>query len=250
MSRISIAAAIAALATAPAFGADVKIGSSAGMTGPTAELVAPVIAGRNLAAAQVNEQGGLFGATPIGSSPAIRNATPRRRWTRRPSWSTSSRCGDHRSHLFRGHERHEPVGDHSGRSGGSVRHCDRALDLRARGQRSRVPGRSFRRLPGAHARTVRLGCRLPEACRHLRERRLQRWPRRGVRGLVRGDGRNHRRNQLHEPDRASYRSELSTLASGGAEGLALFAYYGGSGIKILRNSLENGCSASSSVRTA
>ena len=47
-------------------------------------------------------------------------------------------------------------------------------------------------------------------------------------------------NQLHEPDRASYRSELSTLASGGAEGLALFAYYGGSGIKILRNSLENG----------
>ena len=45
--------------------------------------------------------------------------------------------------------------------------------------------------------------------------------------------------QAHEPDRQSYRSELATLAGGGAEALAVFAYYGGSGITILRNSLEN-----------
>ena len=47
-------------------------------------------------------------------------------------------------------------------------------------------------------------------------------------------------SQVHEPDKASYRSELSTLAGAGGEGLALFAYYGSSGITILRNSLENG----------
>ncbi len=45
---------------------------------------------------------------------------------------------------------------------------------------------------------------------------------------------------MHEPNKASYRSELATLAGGGAEGLAIFAYYGGSGITIIRNSLENG----------
>jgi len=47
-------------------------------------------------------------------------------------------------------------------------------------------------------------------------------------------------NQAHEPNKASYRSELSTLAQGGPEAIALFAYYGSSGITIIKNSLENG----------
>ena len=47
-------------------------------------------------------------------------------------------------------------------------------------------------------------------------------------------------NQAHEQKKASYRSELSTLSGKGAEALAVFAYYGGSGITIVRNSLENG----------
>jgi branched-chain amino acid transport system substrate-binding protein len=47
--------------------------------------------------------------------------------------------------------------------------------------------------------------------------------------------------EMHEPNKASYRSELATLSGGGgAEGLAVFAYYGSSGIAIIRNSLENG----------
>jgi branched-chain amino acid transport system substrate-binding protein len=46
--------------------------------------------------------------------------------------------------------------------------------------------------------------------------------------------------QVHEPNKASYRSEIATLSGNGAEGLALFAYYGGSGITIIRNSLETG----------
>jgi branched-chain amino acid transport system substrate-binding protein len=46
--------------------------------------------------------------------------------------------------------------------------------------------------------------------------------------------------QMHEPNKASYRSELATLAGQPADGLALFAYYGSSGITIIRNSLENG----------
>ena len=45
--------------------------------------------------------------------------------------------------------------------------------------------------------------------------------------------------QVHEPNKPSYRSELATLSGGGAQALALFAYYDGSGLTILRQSLEN-----------
>ena len=44
--------------------------------------------------------------------------------------------------------------------------------------------------------------------------------------------------QVHVPNKPSYRSELATLSGGGAEALALFAYYDGSGLTILRQSLE------------
>jgi len=46
--------------------------------------------------------------------------------------------------------------------------------------------------------------------------------------------------QMHEPNKPSYRSELAALSAGGAEALAVFAYYDGSGLTILRQSLENG----------
>jgi branched-chain amino acid transport system substrate-binding protein len=47
-------------------------------------------------------------------------------------------------------------------------------------------------------------------------------------------------NQAHEPNKASYRSELQTLTQGDPEAIAIFAYYGSSGITIIKNSLENG----------
>jgi len=48
-------------------------------------------------------------------------------------------------------------------------------------------------------------------------------------------------SQMHEPKAQSYRSELATLSGAGdADVLAVFAYYGSSGITIMRNSLENG----------
>ena len=52
-------------------------------------------------------------------------------------------------------------------------------------------------------------------------------------GTITGD-------QMHEANKASYRAELATLSSGGPEALAIFAYYNGSGITIMRQSLENG----------
>ena len=44
-------------------------------------------------------------------------------------------------------------------------------------------------------------------------------------------------NEAHEPNKASYRSEVATLGST-SENLALFSYYGSGGITLMRNALE------------
>lgn len=44
-------------------------------------------------------------------------------------------------------------------------------------------------------------------------------------------------NEAHEPSKASYRSEVATLGST-SDNLAVFAYYGSSGITLMRNALE------------
>jgi len=46
--------------------------------------------------------------------------------------------------------------------------------------------------------------------------------------------------QAHEDGKTSYRSELATLAGGGADTLVVFAYANGSGLTVIRESLENG----------
>ena len=46
--------------------------------------------------------------------------------------------------------------------------------------------------------------------------------------------------QAHEDKKSSYRAELATLAKGKPDALVVLAYAGGSGLTILRQSLENG----------
>jgi branched-chain amino acid transport system substrate-binding protein len=46
-------------------------------------------------------------------------------------------------------------------------------------------------------------------------------------------------NEAHEPNKASYRSEVATIGAT-SENLALFAYYGSGGITLMRNALETG----------
>ena len=47
-------------------------------------------------------------------------------------------------------------------------------------------------------------------------------------------------DQVHEPNKSSYRSELATLAAGKPQALVLIAYAADSGITIVKQSLENG----------
>ena len=241
MSRISIAAAIAALATAPAFGADVKIGSSAGMTGPTAELVAPVIAGRNLAAAQVNEQGGLFGGDTYRLVPGDSQCDPKA-------------AVDAAAKLVNVEQVVAIIGPTcSGATNGMSQSVTIPAGVAVLSDTATAPSISeledsdlvFRVAPSdAYQGRTLAQFAWDAGYRKLAVTYANDDYNAGLAGVFVASfeemGGTIAGNQLHEPDRASYRSELSTLASGGAEGLALFAYYGGSGIKILRNSLENG----------
>ena len=52
-------------------------------------------------------------------------------------------------------------------------------------------------------------------------------------------GGNVTANEVHEPNKASYRSEVATMGAG-SDNMALFAYYGSGGITIMRNALETG----------
>lgn len=52
-------------------------------------------------------------------------------------------------------------------------------------------------------------------------------------GVITGD-------QVHEPKKTSFRSELATLAGGDAETLVLIAFAGDTGVPIVRQSLEGG----------
>ncbi|MFQ5566329.1 MAG: ABC transporter substrate-binding protein, partial [Paracoccaceae bacterium] len=65
MKRLMTAAALAALAATPVMADEIRIGSVAGITGPIAELVVPIMGGRNLAAEHINAQGGLLGGDTL-----------------------------------------------------------------------------------------------------------------------------------------------------------------------------------------
>ena len=60
VKSLTLAASAIALMAGSAHAEDINVGSVAGVTGPIAELVAPIVAGRNLAAEHVNSQGGLL----------------------------------------------------------------------------------------------------------------------------------------------------------------------------------------------
>ncbi|WP_281982057.1 ABC transporter substrate-binding protein [Thalassorhabdomicrobium marinisediminis] len=46
-------------------------------------------------------------------------------------------------------------------------------------------------------------------------------------------------NEAHEPNKASYRSEVATIGAT-SDNLALFSYYGSGGVTLMRNALETG----------
>ena len=221
--------------------ADVKVGSAGGMTGPIAELFVAIGAARNLAASHVNEQGGLHGGDTYQLVAGDAQCDPKA-------------AVDAGTKLVNVEQVVAIVGAScSGATNGMAQSVAIPAGVVMLSDTATAPSISdlddndlvFR----VAASDAYQGRSLAELARangynELAVTYANDDYNAGIAGVFEAAftelGGTITASQAHEPDKASYRSELSTLAGAGGEGLALFAYYGSSGITILRNSLENG----------
>ena len=240
ISKTTLAAAAIALAAPAAQAGEVKVGSIGGVTGPIAELVAAIVDGRNLAAKHVNDQGGLFKGDAyklvLGDS------------------ACDPKAGvDAGNKIVNVEQVVAVVGAScSGATNGMVQSVTIPAGVVSLSDSATAPSITdlkdndlvFRVAPSdayqgrALAELVKSSGITKVAMTYANDdynagiadvfaREFE-----AMGGTITG-------NQAHEPNKPSYRSELSTLAKSGAEALAVFAYYGSSGIAIIRNSLEN-----------
>ncbi len=241
LAKFSLATAIA-MCSMTASAAEIKVGSVAGVTGPIAELVAPIIAGRNLAAEHVNAQGGLLKGDTLKMVLADSGCDPK----------TSVDAG---GKVVNVEQVVAVVGAScSGGTNAMVQAVTIPAGVVALSDSATAPSISdlkdndlvFRVTPSdayqgaalaAHVlasgiKKVAVTYATDDYNAGIAEVFVREFAKMG--GTITG-------NQAHEPKKASYRGEMATLSKGGGpQALALFAYYGSSGITIIRNSIENG----------
>ncbi|NKC16095.1 MAG: ABC transporter substrate-binding protein [Gammaproteobacteria bacterium] len=241
VKSLTLAAPVAAMMALPVLAADIKVGSAGGVTGPIAELVAAIVKGRSLAAENVNANGGLLGGDTLKLVVADSACDPKA-------------AVDAGNKLVNVEQVVAIIGPScSGATNGLVSSVSIPAGVVVLSDSATAPSISeledndtvFR----ASASDAYQGAAIAKLVHQaglekvamtysnddynagiaaVFEKEFT-----GLGGTITG-------NQAHEPNKASYRSELATLAKGGPEGLALFAYYGSSGITIIKNSLENG----------
>jgi branched-chain amino acid transport system substrate-binding protein len=241
INKMTLAAAAIALAAPAVHAGEVKVGSVGGVTGPIAELVAAIVDGRNLAAKHINDQGGLLDGDTyklvLGDSACDPKAGVDAGNKIVNVEQVVAIIGASCSGATNGMVQSVTI------PAGVVNLSDSATapsitDLKDNDLVFRVaPSDAYQGL--ALATLVKNSGISKVAMTYSNDdynagiaavfaREFE-----AMGGTITG-------NQAHEPDKPSYRSELSTLAKSGAEALAIFAYYGSSGIAIIRNSLENG----------
>ena len=220
--------------------ADVKVGTAGGITGPIAELVVDILAAREFAASHVNAQGGLLGGDTYTLVPGDAQCDPKAAVDAGTKLVNIEQVvaiiGPSCSGATNGMAQSVtiPAGvvllSDSATAPGISELDDNDLVFRAAASDA-YQGRSLAELARAHGYDAL-------AVTYANDDYNA-----GLAGVFEAAfkelGGTITASQVHEPNKASYRSELSTLAGAGGEGLALFAYYGSSGITILRNSLEN-----------
>ena len=239
--RATVAASLVTAGAAGAWAGEIKVGSVAGVTGPIAELVVPILAGRNLAAKHVNEQGGLLDGDTMRLVLSDSQCDPK--------------AGvDAGSKVVNVEQVVAIVGAScSGATNGMVQSVTIPAGVVSLSDSATAPSISdlkdndlvFRvaasdSYQGAALAKLAIDSGYMKVSvtysnddynAGIAEVFVKTYQEMG--GTLAG-------NQMHEPNKASYRSELATLAGGGGDALVIFAYYGGSGITIIRNSLENG----------
>ena len=241
MKRLITAAALAALAAAPAMAGEIRVGSVAGVTGPIAELVVPIVGGRNLAAAHVNAQGGLLSGDTLVLMLADSQCDPK--------------AGvDAGNKVVNVEQVVAIVGAScSGATNGMVQSVTIPAGVASVSDSATAPSISdladndlvFRTAASdAYQGAALAKLAWDEGYRKLAVTYANDDYNAGIAEVFVKTftefGGTVSANQVHEPNKASYRAEVATLGSGGPDGLALFAYYGGSGITIIRNALETG----------
>ncbi len=241
LPTLPVAAAAAIMFSSATIADDIKIGSVAGVTGPIAELVASIMAGRNMAAAHVNAQGGLLQGDTMKMMLADSACDPK----------TGVDAG---SKVVNVEQVVAVVGAScSGATNGMVQSVTIPAGVVAVSDSATAPSITalddnnlvFRVAPSdAYQGAALAKLAYGSGARKLAMTYSNDDYNAGIAEVFGKEfvamGGTITANQAHEPNKASYRSEMSTLANGGPDGLALFAYYGSSGIAIIRNSLENG----------
>ncbi|MEM8951769.1 MAG: ABC transporter substrate-binding protein [Pseudomonadota bacterium] len=241
VKRLTMAASALALMAGAAKADDVNVGSVAGVTGPIAELVAPIVAGRNLAAEHVNAQGGLLDGQNYNLVLADSQCDPK--------------AGvDAGGKVVNVEQVVAIVGAScSGATNGMVQSVTIPAGVVSLSDSATAPSITeledndlvFRVAPSdAYQGLAIAQLAIDQGYTKLAMTYSNDDYNAGIATVFEQAfqdlGGEITANQAHEPNKASYRSELSTLSGNDAQGLAIFAYYGGSGITIIRNSLENG----------
>ena len=242
MKRILIAGAAAALALngAAVSAGDINVGSAAAVTGPIAELVVDIVDARNLAASHVNAQGGLLGGDTL-------------RLVQGDSQCDPKAAVDAGAKLVNVEQAVMVIGPNcSGATNGMAQSVTIPAGVVMISDTATAPSISdlddgdlvFRVAPSdAYQGRSLAEHAWAQGYRKLAVTYANDDYNSGLAGVFAAAftelGGAITGNEAHEPSKASYRAELATLAAGEAEGLALFAYFGSSGITILRNSLEN-----------
>ena len=242
MKRMIFAGVAAALALngAAASAGDINVGSAAAVTGPIAELVVDIVAARNLAASHVNEQGGLLGGDTY-------------RLVQGDSQCDPKAAVDAGAKLVNVEQVAMVIGPNcSGATNGMAQSVTIPAGVVMLSDTATAPTISdlddndlvFRVAPSDAYQGVSLAEQAwALGYRNLAVTYANDDYNSGLAGVFSAAfaelGGTITGNEAHEPNKASYRAELATLAAAEPEGLALFAYFGGSGITILRNSLEN-----------
>ena len=241
IKHLTMAASALALMAGTAKAADINVGSVAGVTGPIAELVAPIVAGRNLAAEHVNAQGGLLDGDNYNLILSDSQCDPK--------------AGvDAGGKVVNVEQVVAIIGAScSGATNGMVQSVTIPAGVVAVSDSATAPSITdledndtvFRVAPSdAYQGLAIAQLAIDQGYKKLAMTYSNDDYNAGIATVFEQAfqdlGGEITANQAHEPNKASYRSEISTLSGGDAEGLAIFAYYGGSGITIIRNSLENG----------
>ncbi len=241
MTRLMTAAALAALVAAPATAQEVKFGSVAAVTGPIAELIEPIVAGRELAAKHVNAQGGLLDGRTMNLIQADSQCDPK----------AAVDAGDK---VVNVEQVVAVVGAScSGGTNSMVQAVTIPSGVVSISDSATAPSISeledddlvFRTAASdAYQGTALAELAWDEGFRNLAVTYANDDYNAGIAEVFVARfeelGGTITANQVHEPEKASYRSEVQTVSQGEPDGLALFAYYGGSGITIIRNALETG----------